>query len=90
MDSDDDELGQEAKLALEGPPLAPSIDSLQTSSEGWLRMLAGASSSEEDARSSFKEKVPRCTLEMELPLDLAGTMMTKQPSMISSDSKSNG
>jgi hypothetical protein len=53
-------------------------------------MLAGDDNSGEEDCSSFKEKVPRCTLEMELPLDMAGTMMTKPSSMISSDWESNG
>jgi hypothetical protein len=78
------------KLALEGSPLAPSIDSPQTSSGGWLRMLAETSSTMEDAYTPIKEEVTSSTLKEELPLDLAGTMTTKQPSMISSDSESNG
>jgi hypothetical protein len=90
MDSDEDKLGQESKLALKGSSLAPSIDSPQASSGGWLRMLAEASSSEGDAHSSFKEKVPCWTLEEELPLDLAGTMITKQPSLASTDWERNG
>jgi hypothetical protein len=99
MDSDDDELGQESKLALEGSPLAPSIDSPQTSSGGWLWMLAETSSTLEDAytpiktefpSSTIKEEVISSTLTMEMPLDMAGTMMTKTSSMISSDWESNG
>jgi hypothetical protein len=89
-DSDDDELGQESKLALEGSPLAPSIDSPHTSSEGWLRMLAESSNTLEEAYTPTKEEVNSSTPRKELPLDLTGTMMTKQPSMISSDWESNG
>jgi hypothetical protein len=90
MDSDEDELGQESQLALEVFPIAPSIDSPLASSGGWLQMLAEASSSEEDTHSSIKEKVPRWTLGEELSLDLAGTMMTKQSSLTSSDWEGNG
>jgi hypothetical protein len=53
-------------------------------------MPAKASSSVEDAYFPIKEEVPIRTLEEELPLDLAGTMMTKQPSMTSSDWERNG
>jgi hypothetical protein len=99
MDSDDDELGQESKLTVEGLPLAPSIDSPQTSSGGWLRMLADTSSTLEDdytpiktefPSSTIKEEVTSSALKMELPLDMAGTMMNKTSSMISSDWESNG
>jgi hypothetical protein len=78
-----------AKLALEYSLLASFIDSLRTSSGGWLMMLAGDDKSGEDDCSS-KEKAPRCTLELELPLDMDNTMMTKTSSMISSDWESNG
>ncbi len=53
-------------------------------------MLAESSSSEEDTHSSIKEKDPRWTLGEELSLDLAGTMMTKQSSLTSSDGEGNG
>jgi hypothetical protein len=55
MDSDEDELGQESELALEGSPLAPSIDSPQASNGGRLRMLAETSSSVEDAYIPIKD-----------------------------------
>jgi hypothetical protein len=90
MVSDDDELGQESQLALEGSPLAPSIDSPQASSGGWVRMIAETSSSVEDIFIPIKEEVPSSTLKEELLLDLAGTMMTKQPSLTSSDWGRNG
>jgi hypothetical protein len=95
----EDELGQEPQLTPEGSPIAPSIDSPLASSGGWLHILAEACDSEEVnhpsikkevTHSSTKEEVPSWTLKEELPLDLAGTMMTKQPSLTSNGWERNG
>jgi hypothetical protein len=81
------ELEEELLLDLNGSPwltdtpAATSMDNPRASSEDWLQ---------QPATGGNKEKVPRCTLEMVLPLDMAGTMMTNPSSMISSDWESNG
>jgi hypothetical protein len=80
----------DAKLALEYSLPAHSINSLQTSSGGWLWMLAGDVNRGEEDCSSIKEEVTSSTLKMELPLDMTGTMMNQTSSMISSDWESNG
>jgi hypothetical protein len=53
-------------------------------------MLAEDDNSAEEDCSSIKENALRCKLELELPLDMADTRMTKTSSMISSDWESNG
>jgi hypothetical protein len=76
------ELGEELQLALDGSPwhisspAAPLMDSPLASSGDWLQNLAAGCNSEE---------VHQWTLEKELPLDMADTMMTKQPSLTSLD-----
>jgi hypothetical protein len=52
------------------------MDSPVASSGEWLQQLATGGNSEE---------VPHWTLEKELHLNMAGTMMTKQPSLTSID-----
>jgi hypothetical protein len=67
LDSDEDELGQELQLALEGSPAAPSIDSPLASSGGWHQMLAEACNSDEVHHSEIKEEVPHWTIGEEVP-----------------------
>jgi hypothetical protein len=72
------ELGEELQLALEGSPWlmgtppSPSMDSPLALSGEWLQQLATGGNI---------EKVPHWTLEEELPMDMAGTMMTNNPAI---------
>jgi hypothetical protein len=81
------DLGEELQLALEGSPwlmgtpAAPSMDSPLATSGNWLQELATRGNSEE---------VPLWTLGEGLPLDMAGTMMTKQHSLTSTDWETDG
>jgi hypothetical protein len=62
-----DELGQEPQLALEGSPIAPSIDSPLASSGGWLKILAEACDNEEVNHPSIKKDVTRSSIKEEIP-----------------------
>jgi hypothetical protein len=63
-----------------GTLAVPSMDSPLASSGDWLQQLATGGNGEE---------VLHWTLEEELPLDMAGTMMTKQHSLTSIDWETN-
>jgi hypothetical protein len=84
------ELRQELQLTIDGSPAAPSIDSPLASSGDWLRKLAAGCNNEEVSHSTLQEEAPHWTLKKELNLDMAGTMMTKQPSLTSIDWETNG
>jgi hypothetical protein len=75
------QLPLDGSLWLMGSPAAPSMDSPRASSRDWLRKLVAGGNSEEALH---------WTLEEELPLDMAGTMMTEQPSLTSTDWETDG